>query len=101
MLASILALLTSIAGLTGQASIITEIIATLTSLVPTLVKEYQDLVPIVKNIIAALSANPASTADQLATLAELDAKVDADFEAAATAALAEDDPPATPPVPAP
>jgi hypothetical protein len=90
MLATILAILVQIAGATGEASTITSIVNALISLIPTLVQEYEDLVPIVKNIIAALSANPATTADQLATLQTLDAKVDADFEAAATAAQAED-----------
>ena len=87
---ALLALLTSIAGISSQASVITQIIATLIGLIPTLVQEYKDLVGPVKNIIAALQANPATAADQLATLQELDAKVDADFEAAATAAQAED-----------
>lgn len=90
MIATILAILAQIAGGTGEVSTITSIINALIKLVPTLVKEYEDLVPIVKNIIAALSANPAATADQLATLQALDAKVDTDFEAAATAAEAED-----------
>lgn len=90
MIASLLALLTSVAGLTGQASVIAEIISTLVSLVPTLVQEYKDLVNPVKNVIAALSANPATTSDQLATLKALDEKVDSDFENAAAAAEAED-----------
>ena len=90
MLSTILTILVQIAGATGEASTITSIINALVGLIPTLVQEYEDLVPIVKNIIAALSANPATTADQLATLQQLDAKVDADFEAAAWAAQAED-----------
>lgn len=90
MLSMILAILVQIAGVTGEASTITSIITALVNLIPTLVKEYEDLVPIVKNIIAALSANPATTADQLATLQALDAKVDSDFETAAAEASAED-----------
>lgn len=90
MIAALLALLTSVAGITGEASVIAQIVSALVSLIPTLVQEYKDLVGPVKNIIAALSTNPATTADQLATLQALDAKVDADFEAAANAALAED-----------
>jgi hypothetical protein len=95
MLSTILTILVQIAGATGEASTITSIINALIQLIPTLVKEYEDLVPIVKNIIASLSANPATTADQLATLQTLDAKVDADFEAAATAAQAQDATPTT------
>ena len=87
---ALLALLTSIAGLSSEASVITQIIETLVGLIPTLVQEYKDLVGPVKNIIAALSSNPATTADQLTTLATLDAQVDTDFEAAANAAQAED-----------
>lgn len=96
MLSTILTILVQIAGVTSEASTITSIINALIALVPTLVQEYKDLVPIVKNIIAALSGNSTTTADQLTTLAALDAQVDADFEAAATAAQAQD---ATPPSP--
>jgi hypothetical protein len=90
MLATLLALLTQVAGATGEVSTITSIINALITLVPTLVKEYNDLVPIVKNLITALSTNTVTTQDQLTTLQALDAQVDADFEAAATAAQAQD-----------
>lgn len=90
MLTTILTLLAQIAGVTAETSTITSIINALVSLIPVLVKEYEDLVPIVKNIIAALSVNSATTADQLKTLQDLDAKVDSDFESAAAEALAED-----------
>jgi hypothetical protein len=59
------------------------IISALTSMLPFIIQEAQALVGPVKNIIAALSANPATTADQLAQLQALDAQVDAAFEAAA------------------
>ena len=90
MLAIILEILTAIAGTTAEASTITSIINALVALIPVLVKEYEVLVPVVKNIIAALQANPATTADQLATLQALDAKVDFDFEEAAKAAQIDD-----------
>jgi len=90
MLETILAILTAIAGTTAETSTITAIVNALVALVPVLVKEYRAMVPIVKNIIAALSANPASTAEQLATLQALDAQVDSDFESAAAEAQAED-----------
>ena len=89
-LAGLLALLTQISGLSGEASVIGNIISTLTQLIPVLVKEYEDVVPAIKNIIAALSSNPAATADQLAQVQVLDAATDAAFEAAATSATAED-----------
>lgn len=79
----LLALLEQLAGLTSEASVIANIVSTLEQLVPVLIQEYQAVLPAVKNIIAALSANPASTTDQLNTLKQLDAQVDASFEAAA------------------
>lgn len=69
-----------------DSSIITTIINALIQLIPLAVQEGQALVAPIKNVIAALSANPATTAEQLATLQVLDAQVDAAFEAAATAA---------------
>jgi hypothetical protein len=90
MLAAILTLLTQIAGATGEVATITSIIDALITIIPTLVKEYKDLVGPVKNIIQALSTNTVTTADQLTTLQTLDAQVDADFEAAAAAAEAQD-----------
>lgn len=73
------------AGVAGQ------IIAALIQIVPVLVKEASDLAPVVRNIITALKADPATTAEQLAALEALDQQVDQAFEAAATAAQAEDD----------
>lgn len=90
MLATILTLLASIAGMTGEVGVIAKIIEALTEIIPVAIKEYQALVPMVKGVIAALSANPATTADQLATLQAIDKQTDADFDAAAAAAEAED-----------
>jgi hypothetical protein len=67
----------------GTASLITSIINALTGMLPYIIDEIEALVGPVKNIIAALSANPATTAAQAATLATLDAQVDAAFAAAA------------------
>lgn len=85
--------ITAIVGLLGQllplitsasnASLIANIIETLASIVPFIVDEIEAVAPAIKNIIAALSANPATTAAQLATLQQLDAQVDAAFDAAA------------------
>lgn len=91
-LTGLLALLTSIAGSTAEVSTIGNIIETLVGLIPTLVQTFKDAVPAVKGIIAALSANPAATADQLVTLKALDEVCDQAFEAAATAADAQDNP---------
>jgi hypothetical protein len=70
----------------GTSSTIASILNVLIQLIPIVTQEVVDLLPAIKNIIAALSANPAATTDQLATLAALDAQVDAAFEAAAQAA---------------
>lgn len=88
---AILAMLAQIAGTASEVSTISKIVETLVQIVPALVSEAKALVPMVKGIIAALSSNPTTTPAQLETLKALDAQVDADFEAAATAAQAEDD----------
>lgn len=90
---AIIALLTviaQIAGALGNASQIVSIIALLEQIIPVVIKEYLDVAPFVKNIIAALKGNTAITPDQLAQLDILDAQVDEEFEAAATAAEGED-----------
>jgi len=69
-------------------SIVNTILSALIQLVPIVVSEAQELLIPVRNIIAALQANPATTADQQATLKALDAQVDAAFEGAVTAYLA-------------
>jgi hypothetical protein len=63
--------------------LVTNIIDVLSKMLPFILAEVEALYAPVKNIIAALSANPATTADQLAQLQALDAQVDAAFEAAA------------------
>jgi hypothetical protein len=67
----------------ATAALIDSIINALTSMLPFIIQEVQALAVPVKNIIAALSASPATTAAQLATLQSLDAQVDAAFDAAA------------------
>jgi hypothetical protein len=89
------ALITSILAMIGQllplvasganAEMIASIISTLEGIVPFVVDEIESIAPAIKNIIAALSANPAATADQLVALQALDTQVDAAFEAAAAA----------------
>ena len=85
-----LAVIAQIAPALGTSAAIQGIISTLIGILPTIVQEVEDVVPIVKNIIAALQANGAVTSYQQAQLTALDAQVDAAFEAAATAAQAED-----------
>lgn len=88
MIATLLPLLLTTLGqlipaLSGS-SAIGSVIGVLTQAIPIVVKEAQDLTPMVKNIINALSEHPEATAEQLATLKQLDALSDADFEDAAT-----------------
>lgn len=90
MLTTILSLISALVPAGTNAALIEKIVAALIQIVPVVVKEYQDLVPIVRNIIAALKADPSTTAAQLEQLQQLEVEWDADFEAAAAAAIAED-----------
>jgi hypothetical protein len=64
-------------------SAINGVISIIEKLMPLIVDEISAVYQSTKNIIAALSANPATTAEQAGTLAQFDAQVDAAFEAAA------------------
>jgi phage-related protein len=68
----------------GNATIVDGVITALTNMMPFIVQEVESLVTPVKNIIAALSASPATTAAQLTQLQALDTQVDAAFDAAAS-----------------
>jgi len=72
-------------SLGADTAIVETILTSLIQLVPMISQEVATALPAVKNIIAALSANPAATADQLATLATLDKQVDDAFEASVAA----------------
>jgi len=63
---------------------ITGVISIIEKLMPLIVDEISAVYQSAKNVIAALSANPATTAEQAETLAQFDAQVDAAFEAAAS-----------------
>ena len=87
---AVVALLEEIAPLVANSASVEKIILALIQLLPTLVNAAKDLVQPIKNIIAALQVNAATTEEQMRTLKELDAKVDAEFEAAAAKAESED-----------
>lgn len=87
---AVLALIQILLPNIGTASVVGKVIEAMVQIIPFLVQEYKDLLPMARNIIAALSTNPATTAEQLATLQALDAQCDQAFEAAASNALAED-----------
>lgn len=79
MISQFLPLITS----SANAAVIDSIITALTNMLPFIIQEVESLYQPVKNIIAALSATPATTAAQAATLSTLDIQVDAAFEAIA------------------
>jgi CHASE3 domain sensor protein len=74
----------------ASAQLITQIIGGLIALIPLLIKEYQDAIPFIQNVIAVLKNHNDVTPEQLQTLDILETQIDASFEAAAAAALAED-----------
>lgn len=74
-------LLPAITG-ASDGALIDTVLKALIGMLPFIVQEVTDLVGPVKNIINALSENPATTSDQLSQLQALQAKVDAAFEAA-------------------
>lgn len=80
----LLTVLAQLATTAGQAQI-ANIINALTNIIPFLIEELQQVVPLIKNIIAALKGNGEITQDQLDQLTALEAQYDADFEAAAAA----------------
>lgn len=90
LLTTILALIEQLVPGGTSVAVVEKIIAVLIQLIPVVVQEYQDLLPIVQNIITALKSDPSTTARQLAALEEMEVTYDAEFEAAAAAALAED-----------
>ncbi|TGP28187.1 hypothetical protein EN875_032020 [Mesorhizobium sp. M2D.F.Ca.ET.232.01.1.1] len=89
-------ILTLIPQITSSKAVNT-VITALIQIIPIAVQEAQDLLGPIRNIIATLSANDKTTADQLAALKALDAQVDAAFDDAVTAYLAKRGPaPANP-----
>lgn len=82
-IAALLAIIAQIAPSLGVPSVIVTIISTLETLLPTIVKEVQDVAPLIQNIINALRNNSAITPEQKAQLDDLEARYDAEFEAAA------------------
>jgi len=86
-------LLAAIPQMTSS-KVVSQTVAWLLQIEPILVQFSEDLGPIISNIVAAFSANPATTATQLAALKVLDAKTDKDFDDAIAAYLANNPDPA-------
>jgi hypothetical protein len=87
-IATLLQMILSIIPQLTDSKGVNKVVAMLLQVVPIVVKEAQDLLPMVQNIIAALSAKDGVTPDQLAALKALDAQVDAAFDQAVAAYLA-------------
>jgi hypothetical protein len=60
------------------------------ALAPVVASSYKDLKPMIGNVITALKSDPAALPDQIAELEKAEAILDAEFDEAAAAALAED-----------
>lgn len=82
-LIAVLAVISQIASSLGTPAAITSIIDLLVKILPTIIKEVTDAAPMIQNIIDALRGNSVITQEQLDALDTLEAKADADFEAAA------------------
>ena len=95
MLAALLALIAEISPALSTASAIGSVITTLENIVGTVTSEVTAVLPMIKNIIAALQGNGNVTPDQMAALTALDAATDAAFEQAAAADGAAPDPAVT------
>ncbi len=67
----------------GSTSVAAKVITLLEQIIPVVIKEAQDLIPIIKNIIASLRGSGVVTPEQLDQLDAAEAKLDADFDTAA------------------
>lgn len=92
MLAALLSLVATLAPALSSAESIASVISTLESIISVVTKEVQDVLPEIKNIIAALRSNGNITQDQMLALKALDMATDDAFEQAASDAGADPDP---------
>ncbi len=88
LIASLLTMLLSVIPQMTNSQTINSVVTWLEQLIPTLVQEYTNLLPIVKNIIGLLKQNSAVTPDQLSQLQAQEAVIDKAFEDALAAYLA-------------
>ena len=88
LIASLLTMLLSVIPQMTNSQTINSVVTWLEQLIPTLVQEYSNLLPIVKNIIGLLKQNSAVTPDQVTTLQAQEAVIDKAFEDALSAYLA-------------
>lgn len=90
LITAVLTVLQALLPAVGNSATIQTIINALIQLIPLILKAYQDLIPMVRNIITALQASEAANAEQIVQLATLSAIVDANFDAALKKAEEED-----------
>lgn len=86
----VLSLIRALLPVISDSVLVQKIIDALIQIIPVLVDVYKDILPEIRNIIGVLKQSTAITDEQLDQLSAIEEQYDADFEAAATAALAED-----------
>lgn len=89
-LTSALSVIAKIAPIAGQVGAVGDIISTLQQVIPVAADLGQSLWPVAKNIISQLRSNEGVTPEQWDALDKMEAEIDAAFDKAAAAALAED-----------
>ncbi|MBM7044654.1 hypothetical protein [Rhizobium lusitanum] len=87
LIATFLSLLLSVIPQMSNSAQVTSVVNFLQQIIPTLVQEYSDLLPVVKNIIALLKQNGVVTPEQNAAMMAVDAQIDKAFDDALAAYL--------------
>jgi hypothetical protein len=101
LIASFLTMLLSVIPQMTNSQTVNSVVTWLEQIIPTLVQEYQDVLPSVKNVIALLKQSSVVTPDQVATLQAQEVVIDKAFDDALAAYLANHpDPAPTTPLPA-
>lgn len=83
---AVLAMIEELLPLLDNSSVVAKVLTALEAIVPLVIKEYHDLVPLTKNIIGALQSNDAVSNDDWERLETMEQSIDSEFEAAANKA---------------
>lgn len=86
-----LSLVSRVALGSSASTVVTAAVDQIGALLPVVIKEYKDLVPLVQSSIKALRGAGSITDEDLAKLDAYEAQIDAAFDAAAARAKAEDE----------
>ncbi len=97
LIASFLSMLLAVIPQMTNSQAVNSVVTWLEQIIPTLVQEYQDLLPTVKNIIALLKQSSAVTPDQVSKLQAQEAVLDKAFDDALAGYLANHPEPAPAP----